>query len=137
MEAVAKSRPAATSGHAAARIAALPQPRGGHDQAVALRRIDHLLQIGALLVSLSEAATEDEQRPGRLQGAFGLTELPLRVKHIELSLSALRVLGGTPPPTVSALVADPGLFRQQGTSLIIAALDELDGAIRAESLAPA
>jgi hypothetical protein len=140
VEAVAESRPAAPSSHAAhaaARIAALPQPRAGDEQAVALRRIDHLLQIGALLVALSEAATEDEQRPGRLQGAFALTQLPLRVKQIELSLSALRALGGSPPHTVSSLVADPGIFRQQGSSLIMAALEELDGAIRAESLAAA
>ena len=135
-----ESRAAAPSGHAApaaVRIAALPQPRAGDGQAVALRRIDQLLAIGALLVALSEAATEDEQRPGRLQGAFALTQLPLRVKQIELSLSALRALGGSPPPTVAALVADPGLFGEQGSALIMAALDELDGAIRAESLAPA
>jgi hypothetical protein len=110
----------------------LPEP----SQALALRRIDCLLDVGAQLAALPDRLDDEESEPGRLPGSFYMTRLPLLLKQLELSLSALRALGGCPPQTAEGLIADPELFRHHGTSLIIAALAEVDTAIRSESLAP-
>ena len=46
-------------------------------EAVVLRRIECLLQLGAQLVRLPEALDEEESKPGRLPGSFYLTRLPV------------------------------------------------------------
>ena len=103
-------------------------------EAVVLRRIECLLQLGAQLVRLPEALDEEESKPGRLPGSFYLTRLPVLLKQIDLTLSAIRALGGRPPQAVEQLVAEPERFRTGGNSLILAALDEIDAAVAAESL---
>ncbi len=115
---------------------ALPQPEllPEDNQAVALRRIDCLLDLAAQLARFPERLDEEESKPGRLPGSFYVTRLPLLLKQVELSLTALRALGGRPPHIVEELIADPERFRQEGTALIMAALGEIDAAIAGESL---
>jgi hypothetical protein len=132
----------------ATRMTALPGPTlarvpsGGEtepqvaDQALVVKRIDLLLELGGSLVRLTETATEEEQKPGRLAGSSYRTRLPLLIKQIELSVNALQALGGRPPETVIDLVEQPTLFGQQGSSLILSALDEINELIMSESIAP-
>jgi len=130
-------RTAALQRRARARTAPPGEKRRVDDEAVALRRIDHLVELGKLLVRLTESATEDEHKPGRLPGSFYVTRLPLLLKEVELSLSALVALGGQPPQAVVALVEEPERFRNNGSSVVVSALDEINEAIMGESLAPA
>jgi hypothetical protein len=130
----AAQRTAALQRRARARTGS-PSETRRDDDAVVLRRIDHLVELGKLLVRLTESATEDEHKPGRLPGSFYVTRLPLLLKEVELSLSALRALGGQPPLAVVALVQEPDRFRQNGSAAVLSALVEINEAIAGESLA--
>lgn len=119
----------------ASSIVALPgQSLPGASEAVVLRRIDCLLELGAQLVRLPEALDAEESKPGRLPGSFYMTRLPVLLKQVELTLSAIRALGGRPPQVIEQLVAEPERFRSEGNALILVALDEIDAAVAAESL---
>lgn len=128
MEAAADQPPAPV-----ARITPAGEARSRADQLV-VKRIDLLVELGSLLVQLAETAAEDERKPGRLAGAFNVTRLPLLLGRIELSLTALDVLGGVPPESVAELIERPELFAKQGSALILAALDEINEAIKNESI---
>jgi hypothetical protein len=119
-------------------IVGLPQqaPLPAAGEQVVLRRIDYLLELSGQLARLPEALADEESKPGRLPGSFYMTRLPLLLKQIQVTLTAISALGGQTPQTVEQLVADPDRFRHEGSSLILAALDEIDLAVAAESLAP-
>lgn len=118
-----------------ARITSVGEAEKYLDCTLAASRIDLLLELGNSLVRLAEAASED-RTPGKLSGAFGRTRLPLLLKRIELSLTALDALGGRPLETVLNLVEQPALFTHHGSELILKALDEINETIRSESLTP-
>jgi hypothetical protein len=116
--------------HAAPERDSLPRV----DSFVATRRVDHLLEFGRLLVRLAETAIEEEGNSGQfLPGAFQGTRIPLQLKEIGLMLTAYRALDGLPPQTVVRLVEAPSLSRQQISSAILIALDEINAAIEAEA----
>ena len=98
----------------------------------AVKRLELLLALGGALVHVVEAAEEDERTPGRLPGSFYSTRLPLLLAQVRLWLSALDALGGRAPAAVVGLVEQPGLLREQGSRVIVTALEEIDLAIRAE-----
>jgi hypothetical protein len=119
---------------ALARIASAGEGKPFLNEVVVVKRIDLLLVLGSSLVRLAETASEDQRKPGRLPGAFTTTRLPLLLGEIRLSLTALDVLGGRPPKSIVNLVEQPALFTQQGTDLILTALDEINEAIISESI---
>jgi hypothetical protein len=107
-----------------------------HLEAPTTRRIDHLLELGRLLVRLAETAIEEEGNASNfLAGSFQSTRLPLQLKEVELTLTGLQVLGADPPDAVVRLIEAPNLSRQQVSNSVLLALDEINEAIKSEALA--
>jgi hypothetical protein len=109
----------------------------GHlaEHTVITARIDHLLELGRLLLRLAETVIEESgNTEGFLPGALQTTRLPLRLKEVELNLTAFRALGGEPPQAVVTLVEGPKLLKQLASSSVLRALDEINEAIRSEGL---
>jgi hypothetical protein len=125
---------AAVQPPALARITSAGEAQPYSDHVLVVKRIDLLLELGRSLVQLAETASEYERKPGRLLGAFSTTRLPLLLGEIELTLTALDVLGGRRPEHIVNLVEQPALFAQNGSGLILAALDEIKEAIMSESV---
>jgi len=113
-----------------------PREAEQHVDPVVVKRIDLLLELGSSLVRLAETASGDQRTPGRLPGAFNTSRLPLLLRQIELSLTALDVLGGRPPESIVKMVEQPALFEQHGSALILTALDEINETIMSESVTP-
>jgi hypothetical protein len=92
-------------------------------------RVEQLLNVAAKLDRLAEIAMQEADAEGRLAGP----RVPLARKQLQVSLTALRALGGPELDPVWKLIAEPPQFLTATRSAVHDALDavnsELEGGV--------
>jgi hypothetical protein len=95
-------------------------------------RVEQLQRIAAALALVASTA-QWEANNGRLPPYGKRTNMPLVLKQLSVSLTALRALGGPTIDAAQSLVARPPLFEDQAISQVLSGLDEVDHALETEA----
>ena len=92
-------------------------------------RIEQLIHVAEKLDRLAEIAMQEADAEGRLSGP----RMPLARKQLQVSLTALRALGGPELDPVWKLIAEPPQFLTATRSAVHDALDAVNGELEANN----